>query len=200
MATCRPPISRSCAALCGFALPRSLFGDLGERFDETLSGASDWDLLVRAVSLCGLRTAHEVGIMRRRWADRQSGTRTLVPREITAAVAALDRRPMVLDRGLASQVIGILRSVRPTLTATHESEPTSASRESLLATLGELETAKSAAEAQLAELRASTSWRVTGPFRALARMLRDGSSETRQRKGPQDGSRHYGGAGRRRTP
>lgn len=177
------------APACAYALPRSFFSDLGERFDEDVAGAADWELAVRAIARCGVRTAGVVGLMRRLWdgapqrihdpggAGRPHG---MDYDAWAAALSALDRRPLLLDRGMASQLAGLAARAGSGATtdrgpdAIPATSPTTspATYQSLRASVRNLALAKADAEAAVAAMRASTSWRVTAPMRRAARLLR----------------------------
>jgi hypothetical protein len=155
------------APICGVAIPRSFFRDLGERFDERLAGAADWELLVRAVGRCGLHPAGVVGLLQRQWkADVSMETEDEVPDRWAEALAALDGRPTLLDRGSASRLVRILRcrDGPPDADAAHAGEST---LEALRSKVRALAAAKADAEARLADMSASTSWRATAPLRAV---------------------------------
>ena len=55
--------------LHSLAFPRSVFSDLGYRFDETLTTAEDWDFIVRVAPLTGVACSAEVTCVYRRWAN-----------------------------------------------------------------------------------------------------------------------------------
>jgi len=134
-------VAEAPASLAPYAIPRSLFCDLGVRLGSDAGGAAaDWVLLVRAVELCGLVALEEPGFR----ALGAPGLRTEDARAGAhgALLSVLDAEPLVLDRGSAS-ALGALG-----------------------ARVAELERARAEAVQALEELRASTSWRLTAPLRA----------------------------------
>ena len=54
------------------AFPRSVFHDLGERFDEELDTTEDWDFLLRAVTLVGVANSEEHTAIYRWWVGGES--------------------------------------------------------------------------------------------------------------------------------
>lgn len=125
-------------SLAPYALPRSLFSDLGVRValrPDRGDGAPvdwpllEWHLLVRAVELCGLVPLDELGIAR--LAPSQAGRR--ITEVHLALLAVLDELPILLDRNAASALASLHRR---------------------------------AAELELARDHASTIRRVTAPLRA----------------------------------
>ncbi len=86
--------------ICSLALPRAALDSLGLRFDEDLTVCEDWDLLVRASLLLGVRCVDEVTSLYRRSdtanseteADRQDWFRNRAK-----VIDKLTSRPFVLD-------------------------------------------------------------------------------------------------------
>ncbi len=173
--------------ICGFALPRSFFTDLGERFDEDLPALEDWDLLLRAVERCGVVTTGEIGLLRRSWVPGPAGGgEAPAPAEghggvegegegpradgdvlakafarAEAMIAAkLDAQPLLLDRGSASRLGALLADVARTRSVWTEEVA------AIRTEVHQLSAAVAEAETQLAAVHASTSWRVTAPLRA----------------------------------
>ncbi|MDE3087412.1 MAG: glycosyltransferase family 2 protein, partial [Acidobacteriota bacterium] len=56
----------------GYAVPRALVTALGQGWDESLPVLEDWDLLLRAASLCGVEDTATVGALLRSWMDSAS--------------------------------------------------------------------------------------------------------------------------------
>jgi glycosyltransferase involved in cell wall biosynthesis/2-polyprenyl-3-methyl-5-hydroxy-6-metoxy-1,4-benzoquinol methylase len=54
------------------AFPRSVFTDMGYRFDETLSTTEDWDFLLRTVQLCGVVDTGAITCVYRWWLSDES--------------------------------------------------------------------------------------------------------------------------------
>ena len=73
----------------GFAVPRSLVTDLGQGWDESLPVYEDWDLLMRAASMCGVADAPVVGALYRRWGVGESSKTAHADHEWQAAQASV---------------------------------------------------------------------------------------------------------------
>ncbi|HLJ09423.1 MAG TPA: methyltransferase domain-containing protein [Acidimicrobiia bacterium] len=153
---------------CGFAVPRSLVADLGQAWDDTLPVYEDWEYLLRATALCGVEDTGVVGALARVW---ERGERSTTAHDEAAwddarvgVVARLDARPFLLAPGSVSK----LRRLVAAADAGGGDWQAGVSESSHHATLAEL----AAARGELAALRASTSWRLTAPVRALADRLR----------------------------
>lgn len=54
------------------AIPRAVFHDLGERYDEELTTTEDWDFLMRAVSWAGVIDSQEATSIYRWWQSSES--------------------------------------------------------------------------------------------------------------------------------
>lgn len=74
------------------ALPRSVFHDLGERYDEELATTEDWDFLVRAASWVGVVDSPEATSVYRWWEASESS------RHLHDDVAWEDNHRVVQDR------------------------------------------------------------------------------------------------------
>jgi 2-polyprenyl-3-methyl-5-hydroxy-6-metoxy-1,4-benzoquinol methylase len=144
-------LSEPPAGLAPYALPRSLFAHLGVRVAAHQPGGNgppldappldwrlaEWILLARAVELCGLVPLEGVGFATLATPVRDEA----VAARRGALWAVLDEQPMILGRGAASALANLhLRAA-------------------------ELERARDDADRRLAELYASTSWRLTAPLR-----------------------------------
>jgi len=55
-----------------YAIPSSVFHDLGVRFDETLDTAEDWDFEMQAAFLCGVASTPAITSIYHRWAMGES--------------------------------------------------------------------------------------------------------------------------------
>ncbi len=157
----------------GFALPRSFVVDMGQGWDESLPVLEDWDLLLRAASMCGVADAPVVGALYRRWRVGESSSTVHADHEWHAAhasvVSKLDSAPFLLGRGQ-------LAMVRDAVHDRAEAGKRLAEAEERLGQIARhneaLDTALQDARAQLEDLRGSTSWRVTAPIRSLGRLAR----------------------------
>ena len=163
---------------CGFAVPRSFFTDLGQRFDESLPVLEDWDVQLRAVQVCGVASSPLPTSIYRRW-RRGSGdhSNALHHDEHWKAargqvLAKGDARPLLLPPGS----MGVL----------HRRLPRGEVEDELLLEIGkrgeemqrladEVAAARAARDDLLSwreQVLQSSSWRITAPLRALAGPLR----------------------------
>jgi 2-polyprenyl-3-methyl-5-hydroxy-6-metoxy-1,4-benzoquinol methylase len=171
-------LSTPSAPLCGVAIPRSFFVDLGERFDDDMGPAGDWELLVRAVGRCGVSTSGVVGVLRREWvqAPGDQGSDPGDPASAAAwerAWAKLDHEPLLLDRHGASRLAGLAsRAGLGSAVGSARGGEVFSTYDALSERVRSLAAANADAEARLADMRASTSWRVTAPLRAFAGWMR----------------------------
>lgn len=149
----------------GFAVPRSLVTDLGQGWDESLPVYEDWDLLLRAASMCGVADAPVVGALYRRWRVGESSLTAHAEHEWEAArasvVSKLDRAPYLLGRGLFARLLQVAHERSDLANRLAGTEALVAALDSFLAD----------ARAQVADLRGSTSWRLTAPLRRAGRLL-----------------------------
>lgn len=85
------------------AFPRYLFEDLGLDFDASLTTTEDWDLLMRAYSVCGVADAPEVTSVYRLWANTDTShalhTQREWDRNYKAIVDKLDTAPFLFGEG-----------------------------------------------------------------------------------------------------
>jgi glycosyltransferase involved in cell wall biosynthesis len=90
------------------AYPREVFHELGLGFDESLPVLEDWDLLVRAASLVGVRDTGLVTAIYRRWPAQSNSFAHLAeddwPEAAWRVVAAWDRAPVLLPAGSATRL------------------------------------------------------------------------------------------------
>jgi hypothetical protein len=91
-----------------YAVPREVFTELGLGYDETLPVLEDWDLLVRAASLVGVRDTDEVTAVYRRWPASRSSFAELPesnwPETAWRVVAGWDAAPLLLPAGSATRL------------------------------------------------------------------------------------------------
>jgi 2-polyprenyl-3-methyl-5-hydroxy-6-metoxy-1,4-benzoquinol methylase len=149
-----------------FALPTSLRG-LGVAFDERLTVCEDWDVLLTSASLCGVHDTSETTCVYNKWSSAASSHR-VVADEWTAMRALvhvrLDDAPILLPPG----------TVRKIDKALEENEISARRVEGLIAELAQTRAALAEhqqvlhnAHTAVAEMRASTSWKVSAPVRVL---------------------------------
>lgn len=91
-----------------FAVPRGVFDDLGQRFDETLDTTEDWDFLLRAAIVTGVTSTRTVTGVYRVWTDGE-GSRHLHDAAEWAAgreavLANLDQQVVLLPAGAARAI------------------------------------------------------------------------------------------------
>jgi hypothetical protein len=93
---------------CSYAMPRSVFADLGIRFDETLPVLEDWDVLLRVAVICGVFDTGEVTALWRKWDRGDSSTFVHSHSEWRdarkAVIAKLDGGPLLLPAGSVSRI------------------------------------------------------------------------------------------------
>lgn len=85
------------------AYPRSVFHDLGLRFDENLSTTEDWDFMMRAALICGVASSPEITSIYRLWSNRPNSQTQHAKDEWRANEARirqrLDELPAILAPG-----------------------------------------------------------------------------------------------------
>jgi hypothetical protein len=142
------------------AFPRSLWHDLNERFDETLTTTEDWDYLVRAASLLGVADCREVTAVYRQWTEGENSASLHRSDEWRANHAYIERkidhRTIVLQPGEAKF---IRRLVRKSLEQ-HPPPP-----EATEHTVRRYEL-----QLELVALIGSRRWRATAPLRFIVRL------------------------------
>jgi len=150
-----PPVS--------LAFPRSLFKDLHLRFDEELTTTEDWDYLLRCVALVGVSDTSAVTSVYRWWVDGHS-SRTEHDQEewrvnYDAISRKLDRMLLILPEGSVSKIRSLARraggATAPAFSAANSN--------------GNAQDAAWLREVLLRHLL-SSSWKLTGPLRLLARV------------------------------
>ena len=167
---------RNYTPLMALAFPRSVFRDLGLRFDEELPVVEDWDLQLRAVSVCGIATVPEVIAVYRRWATGSASHTQHDQDQWRAAerrvIQRLDSQPHLLPAGGVSAIRDLVTRVNPPERgASDEAE-----------TLWESQQELARARAQLDFVYQSASWRSTALLRVAARTARAGLQRIRQGK------------------
>lgn len=165
-----PPVS--------LAFPRSVFRDLGVRFDESLNVLEDWDVLLRTALLCGVVSSPAITSVYRRWAVGEA-SHTLHHRDEwkgaeNAIVQRLDTATNLFPPG----TIGRIRQQRAAPAADNSAVHHWVKK--LEGDVEELRLALLTSEREVEALRTSRSWRLTGAFRSSGRVLRKltGRSET----------------------
>ena len=133
---------RNASPLPSLAFPRTVFRDLGFRFDERLRDHHGWDLTLRAALICGVVSVQsfDVGSNVASY-ETSNGPSKSSRAEKRMMLAGIDSLIHALPSGTLAQLL-------------------------------ELELRARRAERENAELRRSLSWRVTRPLRAVGRARR----------------------------
>jgi GT2 family glycosyltransferase len=96
------------------AFPARLFHENGLRFDEDLTTAEDWDLILRASMLCGVKSSPEVTAIYRWWVDRGSSRTVHAPHEWEAnrarIIAKMNAVPILLPAGATGKIVEVIDS------------------------------------------------------------------------------------------
>lgn len=92
------------------AYPREAFHSLRLRFDESLTTAEDWDLMMRAASIFGVASSPEITSIYRRWSGRQSSSAAMHSQEVwnenrLTIVRKLARIPVLLAPGVVATIV-----------------------------------------------------------------------------------------------
>lgn len=161
--------------LHSLAFPRSLFIDLGFRFDAHLTTAEDWDFIIRVAPIAGVACSRNVTCIYRRWVNEENSFSVHGQEEWREnyyyTLRKLDSQPLLLPTGFTRELRNMfyelerLRSSPPTASMPH-SDPERVSVEL------EQERYLEALRWRYHELIVSTSWRITAPLRAINRMVR----------------------------
>ncbi|MGH3863306.1 glycosyltransferase [Actinokineospora sp.] len=154
-----------------FSFPRSLL-HLGVTFDETLTVCEDWAFLLRAASLCGVHDTRTTTSIYNKWSELSSSHSVVASEWETMRALIqvnLDSRPILFPPGSVRRVDRVQERVEL-------AERRAAELEGELAEvrhhLGNYQQVAANAHHALAELRASTSWKVSAPIRMLGAAAR----------------------------
>lgn len=155
-----------------YAVPTDCFDVLGMGFAGGAPGLEDDEVLARAAMWCGLHEDASTAVL---LARRPPGG--LAPADRSALLAALDGEPLLFPAGTLSRLVSPPEAeadpaAAPLVAAMAPAEPAEPAETAQEAETGrevaELVAELAAAEAEIAALRASTSWRVTAPLRRLS--------------------------------
>jgi SAM-dependent methyltransferase len=155
--------------ICSWAVPRSAVEAANLRFSEQVDVIEDWHFLIRCASLVGVRDLPRVTSIYHRWVSGESSTS--LHREATwratqhLLLDQLDRNPLLLPRGSASQLADLWERVH---LDTHSVEVTST----------ELEALRNEVDA----MRRSRWWRATRPAARAFEKVRPGVTRLRRRR------------------
>lgn len=156
--------------LHSLAFPRSVYRDLGVRFDESISTAEDWDFIIRVVPLTGVADTSEITCVYRRWNNVATSASTHSDQEWAVnyqhTLRKVDGIPLLLPAGYTRRVRALLHevdSLRVGPTAYHvgERDPDGPAAEYL-----------EALRWRLYELTHSRSWRYTAWLRAIVNAIK----------------------------
>lgn len=158
--------------ICAFAAPVEALRSLGIRFTDDLSVQEDWDFLLQAASVAGVRDAPRVTSIYHRW--RQEGSIHTVRRSLWEAtreviIDRLDRRPLLLPEGSASR---IARALDERNRLQKELDTVNSRHSRTIERLQELESRLQEKTAALDRVHSSRSWQVTAPLRFVAALVR----------------------------
>jgi glycosyltransferase involved in cell wall biosynthesis len=127
------------------AFPMAVFRDHHLVFDETLETAEDWDLLLRAAMLCGVKSSPQITAIYRWWTDGESTQFSYSKKEwefnASRVWAKLDAQAIMLPAGSVSRIVCLQQRC-------------------------------SELEARIRAIEDSRSWRVSAPLRAFGRLIR----------------------------
>lgn len=105
------------------AFPANLFSKLGYRFDEELVVCEDWDMIIRASFICGVKDVSELTSVYRRW---QLGSSSYTDHDSAAwrqseakVIANVDRRPIIFPPGSVSQSRQLLEDENANIRLVH---------------------------------------------------------------------------------
>ena len=91
------------------AFPRSAFHDFGQRFDETITVAEDWDFLMRVVFFCDIACTTEVTCVYRWWRNAENSRTAQGQEEWEECQRRIwkkfDQLQIVLGPGAASRLV-----------------------------------------------------------------------------------------------
>ena len=101
------------------AFPRSVFHDLGERFDEELDTTEDWDFLLRAVTLVGVASSEDRTAIYRWWVGGESSHHVHDDahwqRNHDLVQRRMDQRVMLMPHGTVQRLQELVELPRITL-------------------------------------------------------------------------------------
>lgn len=171
--------------LHSLAFPRSVYSDMGFRFDPRLTTAEDWDFIVRVAPVTGVATSKNVTCIYRRWINSENSFSLHDQDEWRAnyyyTLRKIDGAPIILPAGATRELRNMmyeldrLRCGPSTLTMPH-SDPDRASVEL------EQERYLEALRWRYHELSTSLSWRLTSPLRYFKALLKGDKQNNTQPK------------------
>ncbi|MEA9587220.1 methyltransferase domain-containing protein [Xanthomonas sp. WHRI 10064A] len=158
--------------LHSIAFPRVLFSDMGYRFDERLSTAEDWDLIIRVAPLCGVACASNITAMYRLWKDGDSSANHHDAFEwksnYLSTLRKLDDAPLLLPPGSATRLRRMFLDLERLQGFVSFDPDSTVLADPPLDDRDRLE----ALRERYHQLTHSRSWRITAPLRAAMRRIR----------------------------
>ena len=168
--------------LHSLAFPRSLYRDLGYRFDNELTTAEDWDFIVRVAPIAGVATSPEPTCIYRRW---ENGDHSAVAHDqdewdlnYRRTLKKLDSNPILMPAGTTKKLRSLSQEVEQ-LKAEVRRLSNAPVRPEVLVDDSESRY-EEALRWKLHELLHSASWRWTAPLRGVRKLLGGSSLDIEQ--------------------
>ena len=186
--------SRNRTPICSFAVPMEAVRSLGVRFDESAAVLEDWNFLLNLALVCGVHDTGVVTSVYHRWEGAESSVAAVdtavwdtTHRSI---IQRLDTGPLLLPAGSAGQIAALweaslvlgdghsaLERERSALQAALDDarrrvDELEGARAALAEERQLLEREVALARQDAADVRNSTTWRLSSPARALVRLAR----------------------------
>lgn len=160
--------------VCSWAVPMDVVRSFRLRFDERLHRVEDWDFLLRAAALAGIRDVDEVTSIYHRWGQGERSSADHGPELWQAAyhvvLEKLDEAPLLLPGGSASKVAAILRTADAAeATASRVADLDERAREAGAASLDDAIDELEALRRRVDALERSRWWRWSRPVDAALR-------------------------------
>lgn len=161
--------------LHSLAFPRSLYVDLGYRFDAYLTTAEDWDFIIRVAPIAGVACSRNVTCIYRRWANMENSLSIHGQDEWREnyyySLRKLDAQPMLLPAGTTRDLRNMFYELERLRNAPATASMPLVNPAQLSVDL-EQERYLEALRWRYHELIFSNSWRITAPLRMLRRLVR----------------------------
>lgn len=155
--------------LHSLAFPKSLYRDLGFRFDNELSTAEDWDFIVRVAPIAGVASSPEVTCIYRRWENGDHSQVAHDPEEwafnYQKTLKKLDDSPILMPVGTTKKLRAMATEIEQ-LKAEVRRLTNAPVRPELLEDDSESQYLE-ALRWKLHSLLQSRSWKITAPLRVV---------------------------------
>lgn len=159
--------------LHSLAFPRSLYTDLGIRFDEDRTTAEDWSFIIRVAPLAGVASSKEPTCIYRRWIDGGCSATAHDKEEWSynykSILRSMDSAPILLPTGSTRRLRNLIQE-NSMLKDEIRRLSNAPIRPELLCDENEARYVE-ALRWRLHELLTSRSWRYTRPLRKLRKLL-----------------------------